>query len=173
ERACGSLMIVVVVALLLEIAYDHLGLLVSPFRKQHDVVAIVLDRILATGLDDDRAVVSHLLLKSAVAVIPVGSALMNQEAVHEGLVRHDPRKAEAGDAVHRGGHSNSMPMNRGMLLEVIGDRDGHGVALAPMQDRTWDRAVDCGCNRWMPGKIDGRFFDSQIEVTAVQICRSG
>ena len=67
------------------------GALVAPVGQQHDIVAIEGLRVAAAGLDDDRAVKARLLLKRRMAVIPVGAALMDREAVGEGLAGRDAR----------------------------------------------------------------------------------
>jgi hypothetical protein len=50
----GPPVIVVIVALLLEIAEDRLWIRIRPIREQHYVLAVKLDRALISRLDDDR-----------------------------------------------------------------------------------------------------------------------
>ena len=50
--------------------------------------------------------------------IPIGAALFHRDCVGKRLAGGDPWKAEARNAVHIGGRSDSMPMNRGRDLQA-------------------------------------------------------
>src|ERR1700674_3688609 len=111
---------------------------------------------------------SRLFLKAAVAVVPVGAALRDWDSVSKCLAGSDARKTEAGNAVHIGGRSDSMPMNRGRHLQSIGDRYCHRVAFTPFEQRTGNRTVDCGRDAAPAGEIDRRLVNSKIEMAARQ-----
>ena len=72
---------VVEVALLLQIAEDSLGILIRPIGQHDHVVAIVLNRISSARLDNEWRIVAGLLLKAAMAVVPVGAALRDWDSV--------------------------------------------------------------------------------------------
>src|SRR6516225_419113 len=127
------LMVVVVVALLLEIAEDGFGIFVGPVREHDRILAIALDRILAGGRDDNRTVVPRLLLEMAVAMIPVGSALPDRKVVDEGLTWIDSPETQTRDPIYGARRPHTVPVNRGLLLELVGDGDRHRVALTPAQ----------------------------------------
>src|SRR5260370_807246 len=137
----GPLAIIVVVALLLEIAEEGFGVFIGPIRQHDHVVAIVLNRILVAWIDNQRRVVSRLLLKAAVAVVPVGAALLDRDGVSKRLAGRDPWKTETGNAVHIGRRSDAVPMNRGRHLQAIGDRYRYRVAFAPSEQRPRNRTV--------------------------------
>src|SRR3546814_6290032 len=61
-----------VARLLLELQEDRMRVHRAVVRKDDHMFAVVANRILALGVDDDRAVMAHLLLQARMAVIPVG-----------------------------------------------------------------------------------------------------
>jgi hypothetical protein len=101
EGAERTLAVIVIVALEFEIADNGLWTFIGPVREQHDIIVIEPLDVGAFGLDHDRAVNTGLFLEFGMAVIPVGAALMDEEAVHIGLPRRDTRKTQARHAVHR------------------------------------------------------------------------
>ena len=50
---------------------------IGPVRQQHDVLAVVSERLGLARLDDERAVEPRLLLERRVRVIPIRAALPN------------------------------------------------------------------------------------------------
>src|SRR5229473_7141931 len=116
---------------------------------------------------------SGLLLKTAVAVIPVGAALHDWDSVSKRLAGGDPWKTETGNAVHIGGRPDSVPMNRGRHLQAIGDRDCYSIAFAPSEQRPGNRTVDGGRDSAPAGEIDGCLVDDKIEMVARQHGRIG
>src|SRR5215469_12726487 len=156
-------MVVVVVALLLQIAEDGSGICVGPVREHDRVLAIILDRIRARGRDDYRAVVPGLFLEMAVAVIPVGAPLPDRKVVDKGLTWIDSPETQTRDPIHVSWGPHTVPVNRGLFLEPIGNRDCDVIPLTPPQQRTGDNPVNRRRHRGTPGKIDGQLFDYQRE----------
>lgn len=62
--------------------------LVGPIRKHDDVIAIVPERIGLSGVDDDRCIDPELLLLTGrVAMVPIGSRLLDLESMSPALSR--------------------------------------------------------------------------------------
>ena len=85
------------------------------------MLALVGDRIGVRRVDDDRTVVAHRLLKVGVAVIPEGARLLDRELVDEGFTRPDAGEADAGHAVHLERDEQAVPVDRGVLVQGVGD----------------------------------------------------
>src|SRR5205085_5057282 len=126
---------IVIVALELEVADNGLRTLIAPVGQQHDVIVIEALDVAGLRFDDDRAVNTGLFLKPGMAVIPVGAALMDGEAVQIGLPRRDTGKTQARYAIHRRGRADAVPMDRARLRQAVGHRKRYRIALAPAQDR--------------------------------------
>ena len=111
-------------------------------RQHDDVLAVVADRVGPGGVDDDRSVVAELLLKARMAVIPIGAALPHRELGGEGRARLDAGKRDAGYPVHGGGNQQTVPVNRGLLVEVVDDVEPSGLAFLQADDWPRHRAVE-------------------------------
>src|SRR3546814_10344548 len=72
-----------VARLLLELQEDRMRVHRAVVRKDDHMFAVVANRILALGVDDDRAVMAHLFLQARMAVIPVGARLDDREFIDE------------------------------------------------------------------------------------------
>src|SRR3970282_1672701 len=96
-------------ALLLELRKDPHRILVRPFGKLHNVVAIRSNRLAARRVDDDRAVHPGLFLESGMGVIPIGAALSHREAVHERLAGRDTAIADPRHAIHLERQAQTVP----------------------------------------------------------------
>ncbi len=110
EIADGATALVVVVGLLLQLGQHARRALVGPVGEKHHIVSLVGERLRLLGIDDQRAVDAELLLEARVAVIPVGPALLDLEAVLVHAVRRDAGEAEAGHAVHVGRQQDAVPV---------------------------------------------------------------
>src|SRR3546814_13771819 len=77
-----------------------------------------------------------------MAVIPVGAALPNRELIDEGLTRADAGKAHAWHTVHREWHEKAVPMDRAVLVELVGDRQPDILPLLEAEQRRGHGAVD-------------------------------
>src|SRR5690606_37088669 len=95
-----ALLKIVVVALLLQLGENALRRLEAPVRQQYHVLSVIMHRVGILRIYDDRSVMAELFLKVGMAVVPVGAALADWEAVGEGFARGDARKTDAGHAVH-------------------------------------------------------------------------
>jgi len=69
--------------------------------EQHDVLAVVLERLGLTRLDHDRAVDARLLLEIRVRVVPIGTALARVKPIRERLAGSDAAEAHARRACSR------------------------------------------------------------------------
>ncbi len=164
---------VVEVALLLQIAEDGFRVFIGPVGKHDDVIAIEFDQMFVLWIDDECTIVTGLLLKAAMAVVPVGAALRERDPVSKRLAGGDAWKTKTGNAVHISGRPDSVPMNRGRHLQSIGDRYGYRVALAPSEERARNRTVDSGRDTAPASEIDGRLLDDKIEMATGQHRRFG
>src|SRR5579863_7711241 len=134
--------VVVVVALCFQVAEDSFRISIRPVRKQHHVLSVELNRIVIDRIDNYRTDQPGLLLKPAVTVIPVGSALSDREAIFKGLTRRNAGEAEPRYSVHIGGYADSVPVDGSCVLQPVGHRDSDGVAFAPSEDRTRHGPID-------------------------------
>ena len=80
-------------------------------------------------------VVAHLLLEARVAVVPVGARLADRELVDEGLAGLDAGEADARHAVHLERHEQAMPVDRGVLVQRVGDREPDALAFLQPDQR--------------------------------------
>src|SRR3546814_12182874 len=56
----------------LELAEDRLGRQLTVVGQDDDMLAVVADRVGASGIDDDRTIMAELFLKPRMAVKPIG-----------------------------------------------------------------------------------------------------
>src|SRR3546814_13626552 len=82
------------------LAKDRVGRQPAMVRQHDHMLAGRAGRVGAGGVDDGRGVMTELFLQARVAVIPIGARLDDRKFVNEGRTRLDPRKADAGNAVH-------------------------------------------------------------------------
>src|SRR3546814_6007459 len=104
-------------------------------RKDDHMFAVVANRILALGVDDDRAVMAHLLLQARMAVIPVGARLDDREFIDEGRPWADAGKADPGHAVELRRDQQPMPVDRAVLVEIVRYRQADGRSLLQPDER--------------------------------------
>ena len=121
----------------------------------------------------DRSVQSRLFLKARVAVIPVGTGLMDREAVGEGLARRDALEAQARHTIHVGRKNDPVPVNGARGRQAIGDAQGDRVAFAPAQKRPGELTIDHGCNASLSGEVHRLCADLQVELRAGQCLALG
>nr|UCK92215.1 hypothetical protein [Raoultella planticola] len=101
-------------------------------------------------------------------VVPVGAALLNLEAVREGLAGSDAIEADARHAIHLIRQDDPVPVNGCGFTQLVGYTDCDGVTLAPTQCRCRQRAVDGRSHAWLAREVHGRFGDHQVELGALQ-----
>src|SRR4030081_3184051 len=87
ESTGRTLVEVVIVALLLEVAINSLGSCVCPVAQQHGVVAIICNGIFVPRLNDESAYQTYLLLRAAVTVIPICPVLHYGNSIDKSLAR--------------------------------------------------------------------------------------
>jgi hypothetical protein len=73
-------MVVVVIALLFQIAENSVRVFIGPIVQQHDIIAVEINRVLVSRLYDQGAIDTCLFLKAAVAVVPIRAVLPDREA---------------------------------------------------------------------------------------------
>ncbi|MNZ65412.1 hypothetical protein D3C78_836050 [compost metagenome] len=168
EVAHGALVSVVVVGLFFQGVHQVFRGLVAPVAEHHHVVAVVLEGFRLAGVDHQRSIDPGLLLKARVAVVPVGTVLVQREAVFVEAVGGDALETQAWHAIHVGRQDDPVPMNRGVLLQPVTHANGHGVALAPAQQRAGNATVDGHGGARGTGEIDRCFADPQVELATAQ-----
>src|ERR1700739_3224645 len=141
KRAGRTLVEVVIVALLFEVAVKRIWVCVRPVGQQHHVVAIVGDGFFAPRLNDESAEQANLLLTTVVTVIPIRPVLDYRNSIEKCFARCDACKTQPGHAIHLRRNTNTVPVNRGRLWEMICHGDRHCVSLAPLQCRTRQRSI--------------------------------
>ena len=164
----GRLVVVVVVALGLELGEHPHRVFVGPIREQQHVVTVGADGLGASGVDDDRPVHAREFLEAGVRVVPVGAALLNLEAVREGLAGSDAIEADARYAIHLIRQDDPVPVDGCGFTQLVGHTDCDGVTLTPTQCRCRQRAVDGRSHAWLAREVHGRFGDHQVELGALQ-----
>ncbi len=140
-RQCGLLHVEVAGALL-QLGQDFVRMHEAPVRQDQNMLAVIADRIGARRVDDDGAIVAHGLLQTRVAVIPVGARLLQRKLIDKGLARLDAGEADARHTVHLERQQQAMPMDRGVLVQCVGDRQAHVLAFAHPQHGGGQQAVD-------------------------------
>ena len=83
-----------------------------------------------------------LLLEAGVRVIPVGAGLANGEAVGESGARLDRGVGDEGHAIHVIRQQQSVPVDGGGDIHVVGHVYDCGIAFGETQDGAGDSAVD-------------------------------
>ena len=113
----------------------------APVVEHPGHVAVDLDRLAL--LDDQRPVEAapDLLVAALVRVVPVGAGIGDVERVDEGLARCDRPLGQMRHAVHGVRHAQAVPVDGGLLGELVLDRDLDVLALAQPDLRARDRAV--------------------------------
>ena len=157
-----------VVALQLQRRVDVLGIEVGPVREQHDVLALRDMALAVARIDDDRAVQADLFLKARVRVIPVRSRLIHLEAIFERRAGRDAGEADAGHAVHVGGHDEPVPVQRCRGAQPVRDADRDRVAFAKAQRRSGHLPVDGDRRPARARVVHRQFVDRQVELRAAQ-----
>ena len=131
-----------------------------------DVVAGEGHIVTAGGIDDEPTIDPGHFLEARVRVIPVAAALLDLEAIREGLAGRDAVKADAGHAVHLKRHDDAVPVDRRRLAQAVGHAQRNGVALAPAQRGPGQHAVDGGRHGRLTGEVHRRLVDHQVEFGA-------
>src|SRR5262245_57259786 len=74
-------------------------------------------------------------------VVHKRAAALDLELIDEGLSDGYMRLRHAADAVHAIRDQHAVPMNSGVLRQLIGDEDAYFVALDHLDSRPWCLAV--------------------------------
>ncbi len=137
EVTDGAFVIVVIVRLLLQLCQDPIRILVGPVAQQHHVVTIVAERFGIFRIDHQGTINSGLFLEARMAVVPIGTILVDIKFVLVHAVRSDAMEAQARHTVHVGRQDNAVPVNGRILLQTIANPKGDCVSFPPAQNRPW------------------------------------
>ena len=141
---------------------------IGPVGEHHHVVTLVLEGFGLERIDDQRPVDTQLFLKRRVAVVPVGAALFDAEAVLVHSIRCDASKTEAGHAVHVGWQQDAVPVDRRILRQAIVHSQRHGVAFTPAQQRTGNTPVDGHRGALAAAEVDPQRVNGQVKLRSGQ-----
>ena len=83
----------------------------------------------------------HLHHLVGVRVVHEGAALLQHELVDEGLARLDMRLRQAADAIHAVRQQHAVPVDGGVLGQLVGDEDADLVAFDRLDGRPGRLAV--------------------------------
>lgn len=97
-----------------------------------------------------------------MTVIPIRTALLDFEAIGEGLARRDSGKAQARHAVHVARDHEAVPVDRAGLGQAIRDVDHHVLAFVEAQKRPWNQAVNGHGRAFAAGEVHGPLFEDQV-----------
>ena len=107
-----------------------------------------------------------LFLKAAMAVIPIGAALQQRKVIDEGRTRLDPRKAEAGHAVHLEWHEQPVPVDRAVLVERVLDVQPHILPLAQPDQRRGQYTIHSHGVTGPPAYGERRIGNPEVNILA-------
>ena len=169
DRLLGE---VVEVRPLLEPGEQALRIEVGPVAEHDHVIAVIGEGLGFQRLDHQWPVETGLLLEAGMAVVPVGAALHDVEAVLVGLATVDAVEAQPGHAVHVGRQQDAVPVDRRLLAmdraagQGIADPQVDGGAFPPAQQGCGNRSVDCDRGACGAGEVHRRLADGQVELGA-------
>ena len=110
--------------------------------EEHEVaVDAILLRI--PRVDHEEALHPHRHLHHLVGVrvIHEGSAVLHHELVGEGLTGFDMRLSQAAHTIHAVRRPDAVPVNRGVLRQLVGNEDAYPVAFDAFDGRPGALAV--------------------------------
>ena len=155
-------------AVLLHPLEDQVRVHEAEVRKNDDMLAVIGHRVRPGRVDDDRPVVTLGLLEPGVTVVPVGAGLPDRELIDEGLAGLDAGEGHARNAIHLERHQKTVPMDGGVLVEVIGHRKPDVLAFPQPQQGSRNCAVDGdGVSRATIDR-EARVTDPQVYVGSHQ-----
>ncbi len=136
-----------------------------PVRKDDDILPVVAEGLRLDRIDNQGAEMAELLLKTGMAVIPVGAVLASLIAVGERLAGFDSRETDSRHAVHIHRQEQAVPMDRCVLVgDVVAHDDFNILPFAHSDGRAGERAVDRDRLRGgPPGDMQQGSFDDQLQ----------
>ena len=132
---------VVVVGDHFQVAHDAVAGMRVFVSQLNDVLTVVTERLTPFGFDNNGTVGTVGLLEAGMTVKPVGTRLLNGKPVGKGFTRPDARETDTGHAILIEGEDQSVPVNGGHLIKVIGHIDGNLFAFPEAQNRPGRFAV--------------------------------
>ena len=141
EVAHRLLLAVVVVSRAFQVAHDAVARVRVLVGQLHHVFAVVAKRLAPLRLNDNRPVGAVRLLKTRMAVKPVGAGLLDREAIGEGLARRNTGVAQPRYAIHLIGQDQPVPVHRSRLVQIVGHVNSDVFAFAKAQNRAGRGAV--------------------------------
>ena len=127
----------------------------------HHVFAVVAERLAPLRLDHNGAVGAVRLLKTRMAVKPVGAGLLDREAIGEGLARRNTGVAQPRYAIHLKGQDQPVPVHRGRLIQIVGHVNSDVFAFTKTQNRPGRGAVIANALLAEVTGVDGHPVDGQ------------
>lgn len=108
---------------------------VNPVVQNHDPFLVVVTRLVGV-VDDQDAIQPTVELDSSVRMEEVGAGVRRGELVNERPARPDRLLGDARDAVHVVAQGNAVPVDAGVVRQVVRELDpeqvaGPGVELRP------------------------------------------
>ena len=138
---------------------DPAFLVETPILDEPQEIAVDSDPL--TFFDDQCAGKStpKLLQRIGVWVVPEGAGVGRRELVDEALAGPDRFLRETGDPIHGIRQTDAVPMDGGVLAQLVAHRNPHRLALADPQFRAGHRAVIGpygGIRVAVAGQVQGR-----------------
>ena len=107
----------------------------------HDIFAVIAITLALFRFQDQCTIGAVGFLKSRVAVKPIRSTLHDGKAVREGLTGLDPGIADPRHTVLVKRQDQSVPVDGGVFVQVVGDVDRHLFAFLEPKNRWFGRAI--------------------------------
>src|ERR1035437_5516035 len=170
-RLQGRSMVVVIAAVLFEIAEERFRIGVAPVSEENCIFSVAIERLFLSRFNNKRTEKPGLLLEVRVAVIPIGSALPYRKTVNKRRPRSDAGETKAGNAIHLRGNAQTVPVNRGGFFQFVGHGHRNGVALTPSQGWPRNRSVDRSGHDAASRKVHRRGVDRKLKMVAAESYR--
>ena len=137
-----GLLIVEIALPLFQLGHDGVRMARGKFAQQQHIVALCRHRIGALGIDHDRPIMAGLFLQAGMAVPPIGAGLADRrQIIGEGFAGLDAGKADAGHAVILKRHQDSVPMDRTVLVQMVGHVDLDRLPFGQAHQRAGHAAI--------------------------------
>ena len=120
----------------------YLPLVIEPPVVEHpDEVAIDLRRICL--FDNERSVeaATDLLEAALMGMVPESARILRRKGISEPFAGLHGGLGEVGNAIHRVGNTNAVPMDGCFLIQSVFQQDLEGLSLPKPESRTRYRAI--------------------------------
>ena len=123
KLAHGLLIAVVIISHHFQVAHDAITGMRVFVGQLDDVFAVVTERFTPLGFDNDGTVGAIRLLKTRVAVEPVGARLLDGKFVGKGFTRLDARETDTWYSILIERKDQTVPVNGRHLIQIVGHVD--------------------------------------------------